>query len=367
MAVEAYIGLPGSGKSYGVVENVILPALQEGRKIVTNMPLNAEKIETEFPGQVRYIDNKDVKEPDFFDDFEAGATLVLDEVWRFWSAGTRANNIPEGHKEFFAEHRHLSDGTHSTQIILITQDLSQIATFQRNFIDTTYQSHKLDKVGQPNKYRIDVFPGHFTGPKGPEKDRLRQMFGSYKPEVYAYYKSQTKATGEHSSEAKTDDRANLLNSWFVKFGIPGAIILAVVMLWLAYSSFSGNFGQESEVSEQAGQDPNQQQAQTGTIRPAVLPIREVKPVTHFFGKMRPSITFNARYGDHWLYRFKFQDENRTVTLDVAQLGNLGYQVRPVDECLAEVTGKGDSFFVFCEPSSEEVPDAIPNLADAVSI
>ena len=37
MAINAYTGLMGSGKSYEVVENVILPALAAGRRVVTNV------------------------------------------------------------------------------------------------------------------------------------------------------------------------------------------------------------------------------------------------------------------------------------------------------------------------------------------
>ena len=38
MSIVGYSGLPGSGKSYGVVENVVIPALEAGRHIITNIP-----------------------------------------------------------------------------------------------------------------------------------------------------------------------------------------------------------------------------------------------------------------------------------------------------------------------------------------
>lgn len=37
MAISAYVGVPGSGKSYEVVSNVIIPAFMKGRRIVTNL------------------------------------------------------------------------------------------------------------------------------------------------------------------------------------------------------------------------------------------------------------------------------------------------------------------------------------------
>ena len=35
MAISAYIGIPGSGKSYETVCNVIIPAFTSGRRVVT--------------------------------------------------------------------------------------------------------------------------------------------------------------------------------------------------------------------------------------------------------------------------------------------------------------------------------------------
>ncbi|EMM4345854.1 hypothetical protein WAD65_004872, partial [Escherichia coli] len=45
MAITAYIGVPGSGKSYEVVKSVIIPAVASGRRIVSNIyGLNYEAI-----------------------------------------------------------------------------------------------------------------------------------------------------------------------------------------------------------------------------------------------------------------------------------------------------------------------------------
>lgn len=37
MAISAYVGIPGSGKSYEVVASVIIPACIAGRRIVSNI------------------------------------------------------------------------------------------------------------------------------------------------------------------------------------------------------------------------------------------------------------------------------------------------------------------------------------------
>ncbi|MFN1568607.1 zonular occludens toxin domain-containing protein, partial [Vibrio harveyi] len=43
MAISLLKGKPRSGKSYEAVRYHILPAIQEGRKVVTNIPLNIDE------------------------------------------------------------------------------------------------------------------------------------------------------------------------------------------------------------------------------------------------------------------------------------------------------------------------------------
>ncbi|OKX16986.1 hypothetical protein AWP89_00845, partial [Escherichia coli] len=37
MAISAYVGIPGSGKSYEVVSSVIIPACMSGRRVISNI------------------------------------------------------------------------------------------------------------------------------------------------------------------------------------------------------------------------------------------------------------------------------------------------------------------------------------------
>ncbi len=194
MAITAYTGLPGSGKSYGVFQNVIIPALNQGREVWTNIPFDEQKVVEQFGYQPCRFDIEDIKDnPNWFDEvFPPGAIIVIDEVWRLWSSGMKANQIPEGYKSFLAEHRHrVGLNGLSTEVVLVCQDLAQLAYFARTLVDTTFRSVKLDTVGAKNNFRIDIYQGAVTGPRPPEKLLLRKTFGSYKPEVYELYKSHT--------------------------------------------------------------------------------------------------------------------------------------------------------------------------------
>ncbi len=141
MAITAYVGSPGSGKSYSVVAYVILPALAQGRIVITNIPINITELEESKRLLVKPLDILQFSgNQDYFQSMIiAGAVFVIDEAWKWLPSGLQANKIPEHFKAFLAEHRHMvdSDGR-STDICLVTQDLSQLAAFPRQLIEKPF-------------------------------------------------------------------------------------------------------------------------------------------------------------------------------------------------------------------------------------
>tara|TARA_Y100001933_G_C19010749_1_gene568739 strand:- start:2441 stop:3565 length:1125 start_codon:yes stop_codon:yes gene_type:complete len=242
MSIVGYSGLPGSGKSYGVVENVVIPALEAGRHIITNIPLKRGRLADDYPqGKVTIFDNKDAEHPDFFslDKHPGGVIWIIDEAWRFWKSGMKAVNIPQNQKEFFTEHRHMvgEDGR-TNEIVLVTQDLQQLCSFVRNLVEETYRAVKLTAVGQKNRYRVDVFQGGVTGQR-PGKP-MRQLYGKYKPEIYQYYKSHTRNKTDFAAgmEEKADDRANVLKHPLIKYGIPLSVLIMAFGVYQVYGYFT---------------------------------------------------------------------------------------------------------------------------------
>lgn len=213
MAIVAYVGLPGAGKSYSVLANVVIPALKAGRKIITNVPLKLDALRAlGCTGEVVQLP-EDTTAAGIAADAVGGAVYVLDELYRFWPAGLMQNKVPVAEREFFAMHRHRTDGSHSTEIVLVTQDLSQIAGFIRPLVEETFRMVKLTAFGLRNRFRVDVYQGAVTGPKPPSSQRLREMYGKYNPKVYACYQSQTQAVdGITGEEKKIDSRGSLLRS-----------------------------------------------------------------------------------------------------------------------------------------------------------
>lgn len=251
MAIDAYTGNPRSGKSYSVVKNVIIPSLREGRHVYTNIPMT-DKAHSEFPGHIHQLDKDWFSSPDLADLFPAGSVVVLDELWRRWPSGMKVNAFPFKDKEFLAEHGHnVDENGNTTRVVLVTQDLADIASFARGKVDKTYRSQKLDAVGADNRFRVDIYEGCVTGQKPPKTQFIRSIYDKYEPEYYVYYMSSTKSqTGDVGNEKRADKRANIWRSPLIIFSIVGPLTLGPLLLWWLYGYFMSGFGMVEKVESE---------------------------------------------------------------------------------------------------------------------
>lgn len=215
MSIFAYVGMPGSGKTYDVVANQIMPALKGGRLVVTNIPLHEDVIREAVPDAKlsSFPTEQIAQSPELLDQYALpGCVLVLDEVWRIWPAGQKSNQVPEPFRKLLAEHRHMVDEDgNSMQIVLVTQDLAQIGAFARLLVEQTFYHTKLTHVGAAGSYRIDVYQGPQQGANPPRGSRLREIFGRYDKAVFAFYKSHTMSKSDKSgaNEKSVDARGNI--------------------------------------------------------------------------------------------------------------------------------------------------------------
>jgi zona occludens toxin len=249
MSITSYTGLPGSGKSYSVVEYVILPALESNRQIYTNIELNLAEVFTKYPrARITVFDNDEPKENErFWESIPAGTLIIIDEVMRYWPAGMKANDIPVHQLEFFSKHRHkVGTNGYSQEIVLVTQDLAQVAAAVRQLVEKTYRSTKQDHVGLDKHFRIDIYNGAVTGQNPPIHSRIQEIPAKYKPEVFRYYKSHTLSeTGSAGNEKKTDRRANVLKGWRIKaivVFIPLAVISSIYLFSTFLDSYKNDYG-----------------------------------------------------------------------------------------------------------------------------
>ncbi|ENE8565376.1 zonular occludens toxin [Salmonella enterica] len=243
MAITAYIGTPGSGKSYEIVRSVIIPAICAGRRIVTNIyGLSYENIieycekrkllkDDITAGEIIVVDNKRITEPDFFPVKEnqdnslcqPGDLVILDECHRFFSSD---RNLSSDARIFAAEHRHYTDPEtgFTCDLVLVNQALATLPRFLKERVEQTFRMKKLNALaGFGNKYRVDVF----DGVKLTKSTRITYYVESYKKEIFPLYKSHD-APG--AVEVKADSRGTLFKpSQLFLFML--ILLGAVMVIW----------------------------------------------------------------------------------------------------------------------------------------
>ena len=258
MAIDAYVGLPGHGKSYGVVQHVIVPSLKQERHVVTNIPLNADLLLAEFGGTIQQLPEDWYELEDLSEYTVPGAVVVLDELWRRWPSGMLTNQASIQDKSLLAEHRHRVDSKNqSMRIVLVTQDLSQIANWVRVLVEHTYRVSKKSK----KFYVVSIYSGAVTGHRPPKTALLRQATGRFKKDVYSYYSSATQSqTGDVGDESTADSRASILKSW----GLWLLVGMATLFLLIGFYSLSKFFSTELPEPEP---EPIKQQPKKPSLQP----------------------------------------------------------------------------------------------------
>ncbi|MEN3259638.1 zonular occludens toxin domain-containing protein [Sodalis endosymbiont of Spalangia cameroni] len=244
MAISAYVGLPGSGKSYEVVASVIIPACLTGRRIVTNIYgiapqkiydycVMVKKASADALGEIVPVTNEQVQAADFFPYKQeqgmcttafcrAGDLICIDEAWRIWPGDSK---IPETHKSFLAEHRHFTDETSGVccDLVVINQSVANLPRFIKDRIETTYRMQKLLALGLKSRYRVDVF----TGIKLFKSYRASSYQCGYNKAIFPLYRSYEAGNGK---ELTIDKRQNVLASPRLWLTVAGLLLLAGVSI-----------------------------------------------------------------------------------------------------------------------------------------
>lgn len=250
MAIKLYTGIQGSGKTYEVVTVVILGALREGRRIVSNIAglnfeamralLVSEGSDPETIGSIFQVEHDDVLKPAFWRTdkdrgdttiIQPGDVLILDEIWRFWEG--RAS-VTERQQNFFRMHRQMLHPVlgYTCEVVLITQDVSDVCSKIRVVIEKTFVMTKHTELGTDKHYRVDVFSrAKWTSRTAP----LNSFQRSYNPEYFHLYKSHSTNEGDiQAKEVSIDKRGNIWSRPIIKFGVPLSILIfgsAFYFLW----------------------------------------------------------------------------------------------------------------------------------------
>lgn len=218
MAISAYVGLQGSGKTYETLTGPIFTALLLGRRVVTNIAgLKADLIYDYLEtlsggvdvGELVFFDNEQVLKPRFFCTDDAnlpslvlpGDLVVIDECWRFWE---NSKKLSDEHQEFFRMHRHYIDAKTgiSCDLIILTQDIALISRSVRGVVESTFRMRKHKALGLSSRYVVECFAmARLT-----KSNLLSSVQRKYNKKFFPFYSSYNGVGGK---EVATDERLNI--------------------------------------------------------------------------------------------------------------------------------------------------------------
>ncbi|MDW3115591.1 zonular occludens toxin domain-containing protein, partial [Vibrio sp. 1727] len=232
--IYAIAGRPGGGKTYEAVAYHIIPAIKEGRKVITNITLNVDWFVKIFGEDARDLikivdgrltDFGSTSRPfsqieDYSDEWRnekgQGPLYIVDEA----HMSLPSRGLPAAILEWFSIHRH-----YGVDIILLTQNIRKVHRDIKDMIEVTYRCTKNTAMGSSNSYTKKVQDGC-------NGEVVNTSIRSYKSEYFPFYKSHSQSN-KHVQEAQAKDIRPFWKRWPV---IGTALLLGVglpinIMAW----------------------------------------------------------------------------------------------------------------------------------------
>lgn len=231
-----YEGLQGSGKSYEMVNNVVIPNLKKGTRIITNIPLEIHEIETEYfhvgalLNAILKITPENFKELISDPENYKNSVILIDECHEFfWSH----NAITDTELlKFFAMHRH-----YACHIILATQDRNKVAKKVVNEIQFFHVTLNYSALGL---FKCYMYLEYFAKQKKPSHRALK----FYKKSKYKFYRSFDPSVAKDIG-TYTSPRKSGFNVWLYIALFVGVILYAKYSI----TNLGSSREEEAEIAE----------------------------------------------------------------------------------------------------------------------
>lgn len=368
--INLLLGAPGGGKSYEAVAYHILPALSQGRKVITNLPLQLEEINALEPGYAGLIELRhETRAPrradgkyqnraafshveDYGDEWRhpetgAGPLYVIDEC----HIPLPSQGTPIEVEHWYSLHRH-----ESADVLLITQSYGKINRAVRDLVQVVYRVRKATALGKSTSYIRKVQDG-LRGAV------VNEAIRTYKPAYFKLYKSHTRGGG---AELAAGDIRPIWAHWSFK----GAALFLVgglgFLIFGDWALFPEPKQPEPQQITQVAPPPRPAQEErppvVETVTPPPAGLAEVPPPVPPskrapFDGLGLHVTGYIKMGERIRYGVAFSQNGATVrqTTD-EELTVAGYLVEPVGECLFKATYDGNAVWVRCDaPTSTVTP------------
>lgn len=346
-------GQPGSGKSYESVVFHVLPALQAGRKVVTNLPIQLHTIAAINPDWLNLLD---LRQPagrwlgDTIEDYGdpwrdsrgKGPLYVIDECHKSLSKQTITPQV----LEWYVEHRH-----EGADILLVTAALRSVVNDLKDLCDVYYKVRNNRSLGSDKSYVRKVH----NGVRG---ELLSQQIRTYDPANFKFYKSHTKSQSS-VTEAMAQDVVPIWKHWTFKFSAPMLLLGGFFSLKACNSMLAPDPVEPVQIEAHAPPEPVHNLDQAQPIQPPEpdpVPARAPDPepaepvyAGHPFDKVQLHIAGFIRGETGYIYLLK-ASQNGSPVFDIttADLEMAGYEYNGQGPCSMSISYGNFQQFLTCD-------------------
>lgn len=387
-------GIPGSGKSYEAVAYHVLPALEAGRKVITNLPLVVDMFVAINPDYRKLIELRKRPQPirgtwdatrmdengignafDLFDDGHveapAASAKPFTGVWDYFTVWKHPEtghgplfvideaHVPlpriaaDGHvREWFALHRHFN-----VDVLLMSQRFRKIHPDISELTAILVRCRKADILGKKGSYIRKVHSG-YPGAVISTEER------PYKEQFFPLYKSHTQ--GNSVAEASASDVSPFVRK-FKRFTLAWWVVSALIIVYMFWPGDDVKPDSKPAQRHPVAVSPVVPVAlkpeahvnsdlQVAVASPAPVQVDEVDPEP-FAGK-GVHLTGVIAAGGREVYTFVVSSSGRQVMALVgADLERAGYTFKPLGYCAGVLTFRTKSRPVTCDGPSLAVGSA----------
>lgn len=370
MTIHIHHGPNGSYKTAGIVQDFCVPAMEQGRTIVTNIRgFNRDRCfevydDTHPEFDVIYLDTyNNMQDREKFARFwhwaPKGALIIIDEAGVIFPKRWTAKDIekltfhdginqdrPTTMEEAFDMHRH-----QNWDIVFSSPSIKKLRDDIRGTTEGAYKHRNNKFIGFAGSY-MEGF--HSAENSGGKNDFIAVVPKKIKPFVFKLYDSTT--TGEvQDSSAGT----SIFRNAKIQF------LLAILALSLGYALYNTStgkahlpgFDKNTQVSLRPTQETNNlplQKVDNSNIRSddSGLPdLSRIEPLGEGpFSDMHLSILAYIENAETFSYLFEATKDRHSIYLSQQQLKDAGYGIVKTSDCVVTIVYKQSRKVITCKPT-----------------
>ncbi len=356
MSVYLVTGVPGAGKSHETVRRFLVPAFENGRKVITNIGLNIEEIEKNYPKMKDLVEIKrgesETGDPmeiyassftspnDYKDNWKnekgQAALFVIDEAHFVFGSDNCTKDKVVNMTNFITTHRKLG-----IDIIIITQTSDMLERKILKLMESCYSCEKLDYLGASNSYRVNFLRKY--------NDRKAENVETHKysSKIHSLYSSHEGNEVEETEMRKPTFYQLLKMYWFV-----GALVLLLGVM--AFYFLGGEEKQPVVETPKIETTSINKTTQKNKIeRKSKNSVKGKIPLWDKEIFIKSSYSENA-HTEIFIFSV-FENDTELFTIKSNELKKIGYNILTFEDnyCLVILKYKDYSKFSYCKKEEEE--------------